>query len=61
MVFLTDGDKTMAWLGQGLKSLQGQLKEFTEEVLTESTVEVDDPETELQVGQSCLSLTVFSD
>jgi hypothetical protein len=33
----------------GLKNIQGQLTEFTKEVLAESTEEIQDPETELQV------------
>ncbi|VDP35121.1 unnamed protein product [Heligmosomoides polygyrus] len=44
----------MSWL----RNLQGQLSEFANEVLSEATDEVADPESELQVSLCC-SLRVF--
>ncbi len=43
----------MAWLGTGLSQITGQISNFTKEVLTEGTEEVDGMTESLQVHFKC--------
>ena len=47
------------WFGDGFSQLKGQLTEFTKEVLSETTEEVEDPDTELQVRFWQLSIYIY--
>ncbi|ELU10619.1 hypothetical protein CAPTEDRAFT_141522 [Capitella teleta] len=45
----------MSWLGSGFSQIRGQISDFTKEVLTETTEEIDDPATQLHLSRRRIS------